>query len=69
MCSILITVVTKSTPTVAPNTITGYQLVMAIVTDFINALPGNSSVTTVQEETIKEAVFCISDRRANRLAE
>jgi hypothetical protein len=28
-----------------------------VVTDFINALPGNSSVNTVQHATIYEAVF------------
>jgi hypothetical protein len=28
-----------------------------IVTDLINALPGNSSVNTVQHATIEEAVF------------
>jgi hypothetical protein len=43
---------------------------MYIVTDLMNALPGNSSVNTVQHATIEEAVFfCRSDRRANRLAE
>jgi hypothetical protein len=29
------------------------------VTDFINALPGNSSVNTVQRATIEEAVFSV----------
>jgi hypothetical protein len=29
------------------------------VTDFINALPGNSSVNTVQHATIEEAVFSV----------
>jgi hypothetical protein len=29
------------------------------VTDLINALPGNSSVYTVQHATIKEAVFSV----------
>jgi hypothetical protein len=31
-----------------------------IVTDLINALPGNSSVNTVQHATIEEAVFTVS---------
>jgi hypothetical protein len=31
-----------------------------IVTDFINALPGNSSVNTVQHVTVEEAVFSVS---------
>jgi hypothetical protein len=30
-----------------------------IVTHLINALPGNSSVNTVQHATVDEAVFCI----------
>jgi hypothetical protein len=30
-----------------------------VVTDLINALPGNSSVNTVQQTTIEEAVFSI----------
>jgi hypothetical protein len=30
-----------------------------IVTDFINALPGNSSVNAVQHATIEEAVFWV----------
>jgi hypothetical protein len=30
-----------------------------IVMDLINALPGNSSVNTVQHATIKEAVFSV----------
>jgi hypothetical protein len=38
------------------------------VMDLINALPGNSSVNTVQHATVEEAVFCRSDRRANILA-
>jgi hypothetical protein len=29
------------------------------VTDLINALPGNSSVNTVQQATIEEAVFSV----------
>jgi hypothetical protein len=32
---------------------------MNIVTDLINALPGNSSVNTVQHATIDEAVFSV----------
>jgi hypothetical protein len=32
-----------------------------IVTDLINALPGNSSVNTVQNATIEEAVFSVSE--------
>jgi carbon monoxide dehydrogenase subunit G len=31
-----------------------------IVTDLINALPGNSSVNTVQNATVEEAVFSVS---------
>jgi hypothetical protein len=31
-----------------------------IVTDLINALPGNISVNTVQDATIEEAVFSVS---------
>jgi hypothetical protein len=31
-----------------------------IVTDLINALPGNSSANTVQHATIEEAVFSVS---------
>jgi hypothetical protein len=30
-----------------------------IVTDFINVLPGNSSVNTVQHATLEEAVFSV----------
>jgi hypothetical protein len=30
-----------------------------IVTDSINALPGNSSVNTVQHATVEEAVFSV----------
>jgi hypothetical protein len=30
-----------------------------IVTDLINAFPGNSSVNTVQHETIEEVVFSV----------
>jgi hypothetical protein len=40
-----------------------------IVMDFINALPGNSSVNTVRHATVEEAVFCRTDRRASRPAE
>jgi hypothetical protein len=31
-----------------------------IVTDFINAFPGNSSVNTVQHATVDDAVFSVS---------
>jgi hypothetical protein len=31
-----------------------------IATDLINALPGNSSVNTVQHTTVEEAVFSVS---------
>jgi hypothetical protein len=31
-----------------------------IVTDLINALPGNSSVNTVQHATVEEPVFSVS---------
>jgi hypothetical protein len=34
--------------------------VNCIVTDLINALPGNSPVNTVQHATIEEAVFSVS---------
>jgi hypothetical protein len=33
---------------------------LRIVTDLINALPGNSSVNTVQHATIDKAMFSIS---------
>jgi hypothetical protein len=36
------------------------KLVRLIVTDLINALPGNSSVNTVQHATIEEAAFSVS---------
>jgi hypothetical protein len=35
-------------------------LCIIIVADFINALPGNSSVNTAQHATIEEAVFSVS---------
>jgi hypothetical protein len=35
-----------------------------IVTDLINALPGNSSVNTVQHATIEEAVFSVDPTEA-----
>jgi hypothetical protein len=35
-----------------------------IVTDLINALPGNSSVNTVQHAIIEEAVFYVSTAKA-----
>jgi hypothetical protein len=35
-----------------------------IVTDLINALPGNSSVNTVQHATIEEAVFSVDSTDA-----
>jgi hypothetical protein len=35
-----------------------------IVTDFINALPGNSSVDTVQQATKEEAVFSVDSADA-----
>jgi hypothetical protein len=41
--------------------------IMYIVTNLINALPGNSSVTTRNNKG--SCVFCRTDRRANRLAE
>jgi hypothetical protein len=37
---------------------------MHIVTDLINALPGNSSVNTVQHATIEEAVFSVDQTDA-----
>jgi hypothetical protein len=36
-----------------------------ILTAFINALPGNSSVNTVQYTTIEEAVFTMSSAPSN----
>jgi hypothetical protein len=36
-----------------------------IITDLINALPGNSSVNTVQHATIEEAVFSMSSTPNN----
>jgi hypothetical protein len=38
-----------------------HETVIVIVTDLINALPGNSTVNTVQHTTIEEAVFTVSD--------
>jgi hypothetical protein len=38
---------------------THFNLLHYIVTDLINALPGNSSVNTVQHATIEEAVFSV----------
>jgi hypothetical protein len=35
-------------------------LFLHIVTDLINALPGNRSLNTVQHATIEEAVFSVS---------
>jgi hypothetical protein len=37
-----------------------YQYYYNVVTDLINALPGNSSVNTVQHATVGEAVFFVS---------
>jgi hypothetical protein len=37
-----------------------------IVTDLINALPGNSSVNTVQHGTTEEAVFSVSAVTSHR---
>jgi hypothetical protein len=34
-------------------------MLLHIVTDLINALPGNSSVNTVQHATTEEAVFSV----------
>jgi hypothetical protein len=36
-----------------------FLLLISIVTDLLNALPGNSSVNTVQHATIEEAVFSV----------
>jgi hypothetical protein len=36
------------------------------MTDLINALPGNSSVNTVQHATIEEAVFSVFENRVLR---
>jgi hypothetical protein len=36
-----------------------HVILNAIVTDLINALPGNSSVNTVQHATIEKAVFSV----------
>jgi hypothetical protein len=41
-----------------------FQSAQYIVTDLINALPGDSSVNTVQQATIDEAVFLCPPRRA-----
>jgi hypothetical protein len=35
-----------------------------IVTDLVNALPGNSSVNTVQQATVEEAVFSVDPTEA-----
>jgi hypothetical protein len=40
-----------------------------LLTDLINALPGNSHVNTVHHATIEEAVFSVDPTKANRLAE
>jgi hypothetical protein len=37
-----------------------YYLIYYNITDLINALPGNSSINTVQHATIDEAVFSMS---------
>jgi hypothetical protein len=37
-----------------------YIVYKCIITDLINALPGNSSVNQVQHATIEEAVFSVS---------
>jgi hypothetical protein len=37
------------------------HLYICILTELINALPGNSSVNTVQHVTIEEAVFSVCD--------
>jgi hypothetical protein len=37
-----------------------FRIVLYIITDLMNALPGNSSVNTVQQATIDEALFSIS---------
>jgi hypothetical protein len=36
-----------------------YYYFSIVVNDLINALPGNSSVNTVQHATIEEAVFSV----------
>jgi hypothetical protein len=36
-----------------------YIYPLCIVTNFIDALPGNSSVNTVQQATIEDAVFSV----------
>jgi hypothetical protein len=43
----------------ALNMIYTYITIHNAVTDLINALPGNSSVNTVQHATIEEAVFSV----------
>jgi hypothetical protein len=40
--------------------ISTYIMYIRIVTDLINALPGNSSVKTVQHAAIKECVFSVN---------
>jgi hypothetical protein len=37
-----------------------FKICVHIVTDLINALPGNSSVNTGQDATIEESVFSVS---------
>jgi hypothetical protein len=44
---------------VAKQNIWIYKDTIYNVTDLINALPGNSSVNTVQHATIEEAVFSV----------
>jgi hypothetical protein len=41
------------------------MLLVYIVTNLINALPGNSSVNTVQHATIEEAVFSVDPTDAS----
>jgi hypothetical protein len=51
----------RSTPEVISCTVWFLiYLFLYILTDLINALPGNSSVNTVQHATIEEAVFSVS---------
>jgi hypothetical protein len=42
------------------------RIIYSIVTDLINALPGNSSVNTVQHATVDEAVFFYAVRAEHR---
>jgi hypothetical protein len=44
---------------VQTSVLSDYVVVVVVVTDLINALPGSSSVNTVQHATVGEAVFSV----------